>query len=276
MTVLGPAASQDVLRLQLQAQLYDPLTRRLLQEAGLRPGQRVLELGTGAGDVALLAAELVGPTGSVLSVDVNPQRVAYAQHRCSQAGFAQVRFVECDLDDLDSIESLSSLGSDQTFDAVVSRFVLRDVRDAPAVLAVAARLAPAGVVVAQEKLLELGVHVIPAVDVVAEAVEWMAQTRQLVGVDTQTGARLPAMFQAAGLPAPTLRFEAPVQAGAGQAAAYLTETLRGMLGLTVAFGIATADRVAIETLAERMQGALDDTDLLVLTPCVGAWSRLPG
>jgi ubiquinone/menaquinone biosynthesis C-methylase UbiE len=269
MTVLGPTASRDVFRLQLQAQLYDPLTRRLLLDAGLGPGQRVLDLGTGAGDVALLAAELVGPTGSVLSIDVNPQRVAYAQHRCTLAGLTQVRFVEGDLD------SLTSIDSGQAFDAVVSRFVLRDVRDAPAVLAAAARLAPAGVVVAQEKLLELGVHAVPAVDVVAEAVEWMAQTRRLVGVDTRTGARLPAMFRAAGLPAPTLRFEAPVQAGAGQAAAYLSETLRGMLGLTLALGIATADQVAIETLAERMQGAFDDTGLLVLTPCVGAWSRLP-
>jgi hypothetical protein len=241
MTVTEPEASQDVLRLQLQARLYDPLTRRLLLEAGIGPGQRVLDLGTGAGDVALLAADLVGPAGSVLSIDLNPQRVG-------------------------------------------------DVRDAPAVLASAARLAPAGVVVAQEKVLELGVHTIPAVEVVDQAVGWMAQTRQLVGVDTRTGARLPAMFQSAGLPAPALRYEAPAlryeapalryeaaaEAAVDGAAEYLTETLRGMLGLTVALGIATPEEIGIDTLAERMCSALGDGALLVLTPCVGAWSRLPG
>jgi len=281
MTIAGPAASQDVLRLQLQAELYDPLTRRLLCDAGVGPGQRVLDLGTGAGDVALLAADLVGPTGSVLSVDLNPERVAYARHRCSRAGIAHVRFVEGDLD---------SLELDEAFDAVVSRFVLRDVRDAPAVLAAAARLAPGGVVVAQEKVLELGVHTIPAVEVVDRATGWMAQTRRLVGVDTRTGARLPAMFQAAGLPAPTLRYEAPVQATgaeAGAGADYLAETLRGMLGLTVALGIATLEEIGIDTLAGRMRGALsgvalsgdgatDDGALLVLPPCVGAWSPLAG
>jgi ubiquinone/menaquinone biosynthesis C-methylase UbiE len=288
MTVTEPEASQDVLRLQLQARLYDPLTRRLLLDAGIGPGQRVLDLGTGAGDVALLAADLVGPAGSVLSIDLNPQRVAYARDRCSRAGVSQVSFVEGDLD---------SLGLDEAFDAVVSRFVLRDVQDAPAVLATAARLAPAGVVVAQEKVLELGVHTIPAVEVVDQAVGWMTRTRQLVGVDTRTGARLPAMFQAAGLPAPALRYEAPAlrgeppagcseppalrgqapaQPGMAGAAAYLTETLRGMLGLTVALGIATPEEIGIETLAERMRTALGDGALLILTPCVGAWSRLPG
>jgi ubiquinone/menaquinone biosynthesis C-methylase UbiE len=281
MTVTEPEASQDVLRLQLQARLYDPLTRRLLLEAGIGPGQRVLDLGTGAGDVALLAADLVGPAGSVLSIDLNPQRVAYARDRCRRAGVSQVSFVEGDLD---------TLGLTETFDAVISRFVLRDVRDAPAVLASAARLAPAGVVVAQEKVLELGVHTIPAVEVVDQAVGWMAQTRQLVGVDTRTGARLPAMFQSAGLPAPALRYEAPAlryeapalryeaaaEAAVDGAAEYLTETLRGMLGLTVALGIATPEEIGIDTLAERMCSALGDGALLVLTPCVGAWSRLPG
>ena len=267
MTVTEPEASQDVRRLRLQARLYDPLTRRLLREAGIGPGQRVLDLGTGAGDVALLAAELVGPAGSVLSIDLNPQRVAYARDRCDRAGVSQVSFVEGDLD---------SLGLTEAFDAVVSRFVLRDVRDAPAVLATAARLTPAGVVVAQEKVLELGVHTIPAVEVVDQAVGWMTQTRQLVGVDTRTGARLPAMFQAAGLPAPALRYEAPALTNADVASAYLAETLRGMLGLTVALGIATPEEIGIDTLAERMCGALGDGALLVLTPCVGAWSRLPG
>lgn len=267
MTIAEPAASQDVIRLQLQAKLYDPLTRRLLLDAGIGPGHRVLDLGTGAGDVALLAADLVGPAGSVLSIDINPQRVGYARDRCRRAGIGHVRFVEGDLD---------SLETDEAFDAVVSRFVLRDVRDAPAVLAAAARRAPAGVVVAQEKVLELGVHTIPAVAVVDQAVGWMAQTRQLAGVDTRTGARLPAMYRAAGLPAPTLRYEAPAQVGADVAAGYLAETLRGMLRLTVGLGIATPEEIGIETLAERIRGALGDETLLVLTPCVGAWCRLPG
>jgi SAM-dependent methyltransferase len=50
-------------RLIAQARLFDPLTRRLLQQAGLASGMRVLDLGSGSGNVARLAAELVGPEG---------------------------------------------------------------------------------------------------------------------------------------------------------------------------------------------------------------------
>ena len=58
-------------RLIRQSQLYDDLTRRFLKKAGLGNGMRVLDIGSGAGDVALTAAELVGPEGQVVGVDVN-------------------------------------------------------------------------------------------------------------------------------------------------------------------------------------------------------------
>ena len=54
-------SEQEVTRLIWQGELFRPFTRRLLEEAGLKPGMRVLDLGSGAGDVAMLAAELVGP-----------------------------------------------------------------------------------------------------------------------------------------------------------------------------------------------------------------------
>ncbi len=48
-------------RLIRQSGLYAPFTWRLFEQAGLGPGMRVLDVGTGAGDVALIAAEMVGP-----------------------------------------------------------------------------------------------------------------------------------------------------------------------------------------------------------------------
>ena len=50
-------------RLILQAARLAPLTERLFREAGIGPGQRVLDLGSGVGDVAMLVARLVGPSG---------------------------------------------------------------------------------------------------------------------------------------------------------------------------------------------------------------------
>jgi ubiquinone/menaquinone biosynthesis C-methylase UbiE len=56
-------------RLTLQAKLVQPFTEKFFRMAGLAPGMRVLELGSGMGDVALLAAEMVGSGGRVLGVD---------------------------------------------------------------------------------------------------------------------------------------------------------------------------------------------------------------
>jgi precorrin-6B methylase 2 len=46
-----------------------PITERLLRQAGLKEGMRVLDLGCGTGGVSLLAAEIVGPSGSVAGID---------------------------------------------------------------------------------------------------------------------------------------------------------------------------------------------------------------
>jgi ubiquinone/menaquinone biosynthesis C-methylase UbiE len=55
-------------RLMRQAKRIEPMTERLFREAGIGTGQRVLELGSGIGDVSLLLACLVGPSGAVLGV----------------------------------------------------------------------------------------------------------------------------------------------------------------------------------------------------------------
>ena len=63
--VLGHTAA-ELARLDAQAQALAEPTRLAMGLAGLRPGMRVLDLGAGTGEVALLAAELVGPEGSVV------------------------------------------------------------------------------------------------------------------------------------------------------------------------------------------------------------------
>ena len=56
-------AEAELRRLTTQARLVDPITRRFLEAAGTGNGMRVLDIGSGARDVALLCGELVGPTG---------------------------------------------------------------------------------------------------------------------------------------------------------------------------------------------------------------------
>jgi hypothetical protein len=60
-------------RLQTQATILRPITERLFRSAGIRPGMRVLELGTGAGDAAMPAAEPISPPDA----PVEPCRILY-------------------------------------------------------------------------------------------------------------------------------------------------------------------------------------------------------
>jgi ubiquinone/menaquinone biosynthesis C-methylase UbiE len=74
-------SNREVDRLSAQARLLEPLTREFLSQAGIVPGMRVLDVGSGAGDVAFLAAELVGDTGTVIGTDRAPGVLAIARAR---------------------------------------------------------------------------------------------------------------------------------------------------------------------------------------------------
>ena len=62
-------SERELERLQTQARILEPVTRQPLIDAGLRPGMRVHDVGRGPGDVAFLAAELVGDDGQVVGTD---------------------------------------------------------------------------------------------------------------------------------------------------------------------------------------------------------------
>jgi ubiquinone/menaquinone biosynthesis C-methylase UbiE len=82
--VLGHAA-RELDRLDLQGILYRDVTRRAFHRAGLGPGMRVLDLGSGSGDVTLLASEVVGPSGRVVGVDREVGTVKAARARAAAA-----------------------------------------------------------------------------------------------------------------------------------------------------------------------------------------------
>ena len=83
-------------RLIKQSQLYEDVTRRFFLRSGIAKGMKVLDVGSGAGDVALTLAEFVGPDGTVIGVDVNPDILKTAQARADAAGFSNIEFIAGD------------------------------------------------------------------------------------------------------------------------------------------------------------------------------------
>src|SRR5690348_13961206 len=94
--VLG-RSEEETSRLEQQAELFKSSTRLVFKEAGITTGMKVLDLGSGSGDVAFLVAELVGSTGHVVGVDLNPAIVATARMRAQAAGITNVSFIVGDI-----------------------------------------------------------------------------------------------------------------------------------------------------------------------------------
>lgn len=80
-TYLLGSSNEETTRLMHQGNAYRPLTRRVFTEAGITRGMRVLDLGSGAGDVAFLTSDLVGDEGSVVGIDRDPKVLAVARKR---------------------------------------------------------------------------------------------------------------------------------------------------------------------------------------------------
>src|SRR4051794_19995231 len=89
--ILG-RSDAETRRLIAQHQIYGPLTRRVFEAAGIGAGMRVLDVGSGAGDVALLLADLVGPRGQVVGVDTNAAILDTARLRAEASGWRNVSF----------------------------------------------------------------------------------------------------------------------------------------------------------------------------------------
>ena len=84
-------------RLIRQAARVAPLTERLFRKAGIGPGQRVLDLGSGVGDVAMLVARLVGHSGEVVGIERDLRSLARAWARVAEAGLLNVSFIQSDV-----------------------------------------------------------------------------------------------------------------------------------------------------------------------------------
>ena len=259
---------RELERLALQARYWGDFTLEVFRRAGIGPGMRVLDLGSGAGDVALVAGELVGPTGSVLGLDRSPEGVARASARARAAGAAHVRF---------AVSDLHEVNEPGPFDAIVGRFILMYFRDPADVLHRLVRLLrPGGAAAFIE--LHLGGRCVPPTPETDAASRWVFETIERSGVAVDMGPRLWQVFRAAGLPDPEMALHQKVEPPPASAGVrYLTETIRSLLPMMERLGVATAAEVDVETLAPRLERALTSAQSTFLSPrVVGAWSRLPG
>ena len=254
-------------RLTRQAALIAPVTERLFRQAGIAAGQRVLDLGSGLGDVSMLVARLVGPSGEVVGIERDAMSIERAQARVAAAGFRNVRFIQTDV---------NRVVSDQPFDAAVGRFILMFLPDPVSVLrSVAGLVRPGGVLAFQEPswipMLALGDR-LPLWSCV---LRFIHETLVRSGANPEMGLALYPIFQEIGLPAPKKHLEIPL----GSELDFLrviTDLAWSVRPLAEQHGVALEELGDLDTLCDRVYAEIIKANTVVsVVPLLGSWSRKP-
>ena len=259
--------NSELERLTRQANLLAPCTERLFRAAGIGHGHRVLELGSGGGDVSILLAELVGRDGEVVGIEQDAKSIGRARRRIEDAGTRNVSFreasVEAGLHDLPG-----------TFDAVVGRFILMYVSDPVEVLKTAgSKLRPAGVAAFLEpswaSVRGLGSH-LPLYSACAGAI---VASFAAAGANPEMGPALHGVFQKAGFAAPHMTVE--ILMGASEEFARAPRDILMSLNPDAPRPDLGMDRLGdLNTLSDRLHAEILASQTVVpwLAGHVGAWA----
>lgn len=258
--------SEEARRLEKQGLFLAPLTRRLCEDAGITAGMKVLEVGCGAGDVTLLLAEMVCPGGTIVGIDSNQALLEIASERVQAAGLQNVSFMSGDI---------LTITLDNDFDAVVGRLILVHVQDKVALLRrVSTHVRPGGLVVFQEPDHTHPIATLPRARLFEQTWNWWVEATRRAGLERQMGLKLFGVFLDAGLPAPQMRLEGVMGGGPNWGGYdHVASLVRGLLPLIVQGGIATAEEVEIDTLAQRLrEEIMSQRGVVMGLSLVSAWT----
>jgi SAM-dependent methyltransferase len=264
--VLGHA-DPEVQRLLLQGRLYDDYTEHAFRLAGLREGMRVLDIGSGPGDVSFIAARLVGPTGSVLGVDAAPEMIGLARARAAEQGFSTVHFEPAAIDAIDLAEPV---------DAVVGRLILMHLPDPAATLRhLSSFVRPGGVIAFSENDIT-GTRSIPEMPLFGKVTSGIVRAFEAMGLSSRFGTTLHTVFADAGLGAPRLTLGTPIGTAADtDILAYAAEVWRLVSPVARQLGIAIDELDDIDNFVPQFRDeALAANALITMPPMITAWARV--
>jgi SAM-dependent methyltransferase len=256
----------EIARLEAQAEFLRQPTRMLLEASGIGPGMRVLDLGTGLGHVAAAVADLVGPAGEVIGIDLDSRMLEVARTRT--AHLPQVRFVEGDV---------ARWRDDQPYDAVVGRLILFHLPDPVGVLRHHLEsVRPGGRVVMLDYDIG-GLRSEPDEPLTTRMRALVVAAFRAAGADPTIGSRLQTILAASGAEdvgglaiAQYLASDNPV------GPAMLAGVVRSLAPVMVAHGLATEAELDLDTLATRAGDALRAAGSILVPPILaGAWGRRP-
>ena len=262
-------SDDEYARLTEQANFLRPLTERFFRKAGIAPGMKVLDVGSGVGDVAFLLAELVGLDGEVVGVDMDGAALEMARKRAEQLKLRNVEFL---------VGDIRTAALPGPFDAAVGRLVLLYCADPVAALArIATHVRPKGIVAFQEmELNEAGARATFGDSLLGKVATTICRTFAAAGVRINMSSELRQTYVKAGLGEPELLGEFVVGGGPDFAGySWLVNTMRSLAPMASRLGILLEPLGDLDTLVQRLRSeAANATRDFWSPPYVGAFLRV--
>jgi SAM-dependent methyltransferase len=195
-------ADREQLRLIRQGRALASVTERFLRDAGVASGMRVLDIGCGMGDVTMLVAELVGPAGRVVSIDLDQATIDTAQRRASTFGLRNATFQRADI---------ATFTDGEPFDAIVGRLILEFLPDTAAVISRLCKLLkPGGILALQEPTWKIWLASTSHLPLRTAVTSLIRDAFLAGGANTEMELPLYRGFTAADLTPPQLRVDLPI------------------------------------------------------------------
>jgi ubiquinone/menaquinone biosynthesis C-methylase UbiE len=258
--------SQEYERLRAQSRAWEAATSRLLDQVALSAGASCLDAGCGPGETMRLMAERVGPSGRVTGVDLDAALGSQAIAMLRGAGHRQCRFAHLDLTRDEPIP-------DAPYDLVYARLLLYHLPERVAVLRrLWSVVAPGGHLLVQDYDMR-GISVTPALDSVDELMRVISETFSAVGCDMRVGARLPELFEQAGIGVPDGTDVSGRLEPLAQSERVLAATYQSIVPAAIAQRITTEPHAAAslsELARDRERFPTRSTQWPLL---IGAWKR---
>jgi ubiquinone/menaquinone biosynthesis C-methylase UbiE len=256
----GNAGAQ---RLALLHTTYGESTEALLDEVGLSPGMRAVDLGCGTGTVSRWMASRVGAAGEVIGVDVSDAQLEVARAEALRDNLGQARFQQASVYD-------TGLARER-FDLAYCRFLLCHIGEPERALReMRALIKPGGFVVCEDVDLASFCSDPPSAGLLRMR-DIMVALGESRGVDYCLGPRLHRVFRRVGFDRPFVRMQQPAH-DRGEAKRFWEYTFLEASPAMIQAGL--TDAVEVKALAEEMAKVAVDPTTIVAQACkIQVWAR---
>jgi 2-polyprenyl-3-methyl-5-hydroxy-6-metoxy-1,4-benzoquinol methylase len=249
-------------RLNLLAEIMQTTTRRLLSAAGLRAGDRCLDVGCGGGHVTLDMARIVGPGGTAVGIDFDREILELAHHDAREAGLGNAEFAVADAASFDG----------GPFDLAYARFLLSHVSEPEQVLSHIATLVRPGGRVVLEDIDVTGCFCHPRDPAYDRCLDLYTQAVASGGGDANLGRRLPVLALDSGLRDAQWNVFQPVHAS-GPHKQIMALTMEKISAAVLRHGLAAGDEID-EILAGMRMFAADPMTFVSMPRIVQVWGTV--